>query len=344
MLEYGLFLAKTITLVVALLIAIGGIVALLSKSKSHKKGQLEIKDINEKYKEFSKSFQQQVLPEHELKQILKKEKSEKKAERKKQKKGETPPTKNRVFSLTFHGDIRASATDSMREEISAILMIARKDDEVLVKVESGGGMVHSYGLAASQLQRIRDRGISLVISVDKVAASGGYMMASVANKIIAAPFAVLGSIGVVMQLPNFNRLLKQHNIDFEQITAGEHKRSLTLFGENTDADRKKTEEELQETHDLFKEFILKNRSKLDIERIATGEHWYGTKALELGLIDEVMTSDDYLMAKSKENDLFEISYSPKKTFMEKLPFRSEKGMKLFQSFTRLQEKLGITGI
>ena len=283
---------------------------LISKEKTHKKGHLEIKDIKEKYHNFSLTFQQQFLPKHEFKKIIKKENSEKKIEQKKQKKDDTPSKTKRLFSVTFHGDIRASATDSLREEITAILMIADQEDEVLVKLESGGGMVHSYGLAASQLQRIRDRGISLVVSVDKIAASGGYMIASVANKILAAPFAVIGSIGVVMQLPNFNRLLKQHNIDFEQITAGEHKRSLTLFGENSDEDRKKTEEELQETHDLFKEFILKNRAGLDIEKVATGEHWYGTKALDLGLIDEIMTSDDYLMAKSKDNQLFEIFLLP----------------------------------
>jgi len=341
LLEYGLFLAKATTIVAAFLITSGGLIALLSKEKSHKKGQLEIKDINEKYQDFSKTFQQQFLPKHEFKKIIKKETSEKKIEQKKQKKGVLPSKTKRLFSLTFHGDIRASATDSLREEISAILMIADQEDEVLVRLESGGGMVHSYGLAASQLQRIRDRGIALVVSVDKIAASGGYMIASVANKIIAAPFAVIGSIGVVMQLPNFNRLLKQHNIDFEQITAGDHKRSLTLFGENSDQDRKKVEEELQETHDLFKDFILKNRANLDIEKVATGEHWYGSTALDLGLIDEIMTSDDYLMTKRKDNQLFEISYSPKKNFLDKLPFRTEKGSKFLQSISKFPEKLGI---
>ena len=109
----------------------------------------------------------------------------------------------------------------------------------------------AYGLAASQMQRIRDKKLKLTVCVDKVAASGGYMMAVVADKIIAAPFAVLGSIGVLAQVPNFHRLLKKHDVDFEMLTAGKYKRTLTMFGENTDKGREKFQEDIEDTHVLF---------------------------------------------------------------------------------------------
>ena len=210
--------------------------------------------------------------------------------------------------IDFKGDIRATEVTSLREEITAILTVATTGDEVLVKLESAGGTVHGYGLAASQLKRIRDKGIHLTIAVDKVAASGGYMMACVAHKIIAAPFAIIGSVGVLAQMPNFNRLLKKHDIDFEEITAGKYKRTLTLFGENTDEDREKMREELADIHLLFKEFIHENRSQVDVEKIATGEHWHGKRALELKLVDELRTSDDYLSSSVNTADIFEIDY------------------------------------
>ncbi|NJN48183.1 MAG: protease SohB, partial [Candidatus Competibacteraceae bacterium] len=191
-------------------------------------------------------------------------------------------------------------------------------DEVVVRLESAGGLVHAYGLAASQLARIKERKIGLTVAVDKVAASGGYLMACVADRIMTAPFAVVGSIGVVSQLPNFNRLLKKHDIDFELLTAGEYKRTMTLFGENTDKARLKFQEELEETHRLFKEFLRTYRSQLDLDRVATGEHWYGTQALELKLVDELRTSDDFLLEASKDAALYEVTYASHKPLLTRL--------------------------
>ena len=207
---------------------------------------------------------------------------------------------------------------SLREEITAILTVATSDDEVFVRLESGGGMVHGYGLASSQLDRIRQKDIPLTISVDKVAASGGYMMACVANHIISAPFAILGSIGVIAQIPNFSKILKKNDVDFEQITAGEFKRTLTMFGENTDSAREKFAEEIEETHELFKTFVSEHRPSLDIAKVATGEHWFGLKAHELGLVDVIQTSDDYLMQASKDKKILAIKYATKKGLAEKL--------------------------
>jgi serine protease SohB len=212
---------------------------------------------------------------------------------------------------------------SLREEVTAVLTVATPDDEVFVRLESGGGMVHAYGLAASQLNRIRERNIPLTVAVDKVAASGGYMMACVANRVIAAPFSIIGSIGVVAQIPNFHRLLKKHDVDFEQFTAGEFKRTVTMFGENTDEGRAKFRKEVEDIHLLFKDFIQKHRPNVDIVKVSTGEYWPAIRALEHDLIDELKTSDDYLLDKNETADIFQIRYSTRKNFLEKLGFQMQ---------------------
>ena len=229
---------------------------------------------------------------------------------------------------------------SLREEITTILTVAKPEDEVLACIESPGGMVHNYGLAASQLARLRGKEIPLTVAVDKVAASGGYMMACVANKIIAAPFAVIGSIGVVAQLPNFNRLLKKHDIDYEQITAGEYKRTLTMFGENDDKARAKFKEEIDETHQLFKDFVKSNRAVLNIDEVATGEHWYGAQAIEKKLVDELQTSDDYLLENSHEKDIYQVQYVGKTTMSEKLARAF--GSSIERGVMSVLEKLSVT--
>ena len=312
--EYGMFFAKLLTIVFVFLIVIVGGVIISTRVKSGAEGHLDIKNINHKYENMNILLSSQILPKKEFKKSIKEIKDSHKKKEKQSKSGEIL---KRIFVLDFKGDIRASDVSSLREEITAILTVASKNDEVVVLIESAGGTVHGYGLAASQLKRLRNKNIQLTVAVDKVAASGGYMMACVANKIIAAPFAIIGSIGVLAQIPNFNRLLKSHNIDFEQITAGEFKRTLTIFGENTDKDRKKLQEELEDTHKLFKEFILENRNQIDIDKIATGEHWYGKQAIALNLVDKLETSDDYLSAAAKDADIYEINYIRKKTLSEK---------------------------
>ncbi|MGB5354158.1 MAG: protease SohB, partial [Woeseia sp.] len=224
----------------------------------------------------------------------------------------------RTFVIDFKGDLKASAVASLRKEVSAILAVANKDDEVIVKLENYGGVVHEHGLAASQLVRLRDRDISLTVVVDKVAASGGYLMACVANRIIAAPFAILGSIGVIAQLPNFNRMLDSHGVDFEQVTAGDYKRNVTMFGKNTDEDRARLKEQLEDVHTLFKSAVSRYRPDLDLAKVSTGEHWYGTRALELGLADELLTSDELLAAKVAERDLYLVTWKIKQPLQKRL--------------------------
>ncbi|WP_291354654.1 protease SohB [Acinetobacter sp. UBA3106] len=225
----------------------------------------------------------------------------------------------KIYVLDFKGDTAASAVENLREEITLILATAKAGrDRVVVRLESPGGMVHGYGLAAAQLVRLRDAGFNLTICVDKVAASGGYMMACIANEIVSAPFAVVGSIGVVAQVPNFNRLLKEKHIDFELYTAGQFKRTVTMFGENTAEGKAKFEEELQQTHKLFKHFVEKYRPQLNVEKVATGEHWYGKDALELNLVDKLQTSDEYLLGLLAQHEVFVIETRRKPTLGEKL--------------------------
>jgi len=314
LLDYGLFLLKAITVV----FAVGAIVVLIASAsrKDHGDQGLSIEKLNDKYRAMRDVLRVAVLSKHEWKQVAKEEKKDLKQAEKNAPEGDE--ARKRVFVLKFHGDIRASATDSLREEISSIVAVARKTDEVVVCIENPGGVVHDHGLAASQLQRVRDREIPLVAVVDKVAASGGYLMACIANKIVAAPFAIVGSVGVVAQIPNFNRALETHGVDFEQVTAGEHKRTVTMFGKNTDEDRAKLKEELEDVHTLFKGMVSAYRPELDIDKIATGEHWYGTRAKEIGLIDELGSSDDYLMAAAENADVFEVTYKGKQSVVNRI--------------------------
>jgi serine protease SohB len=302
--KYLLFLAETVTVVV-LLAGLLTLIAVLSR-RGRPRSRLRITDLGDRYDDLTRTLAAAVLPKRAYKAQVKAEK-----EKKKRAKADAgaAPSRPRLFVLDFHGDIRASRVAGLREEVTAILTLATPADEVLVRLENPGGLVNDQGLAASQLLRVRDRGIALTVCVDTVAASGGYMMACVASRIAAAPFAVIGSIGVVAQVPNFYRLLDRVGVDVEQFTGGEFKRTVTMFGENTDADRAKLTEQIHETHDLFKDFVSTHRPQVDLATVATGEYWYGTRALELNLVDELTTSDDYLLKARKRADLFEVSYT-----------------------------------
>lgn len=320
--EYGLFVAKAVTLVIAFIVVVSTIVGLASKQK-HGKGQLEIVSISEQLKDITNYAKQVLLDKNALKKLAKEQKKEAKAKNKAKNKAKITEQgeeseKSRLYVIDFKGSMDANEVEHLREEITAILCVANKEDEVLVRLESGGGVVHGYGLAASQLQRIKEKGLKLTIAVDKVAASGGYMMACVADKLLASQFAYIGSIGVLAQLPNFNKLLKKNDIEFEQHTAGEFKRTLTVFGENNDEGRAKFKEEIEEIHVLFKDFVQRQRPDMDIDKVATGEYWPGIKAKSLGLIDDITTSDDYILSHYPAREIFSVKYAVKKNVAEKL--------------------------
>lgn len=319
--EYGLFLAKIATVVVAFVIIIS-LIANLAQRKKYQRGELRVTRLNEQYKTMKEEIAVALLDQHQQKQWhkeqKKKEKQEAKAAKVRAKRGESSPSdKATLYVLDFKGSMDAHEVTSLREEITAVLAVAKPQDEVLLRLESPGGVVHGYGLASSQLQRLRERNIPLTVAVDKVAASGGYMMACVANRIVAAPFAIVGSIGVVAQVPNFNRLLKRNDIDVELHTAGQYKRTLTLFGENTEEGREKFREDLNETHQLFKQFVQTMRPSLNIDEVATGEHWYGLQAREKGLVDEIRTSDDLLVQLMPQKELVSVRYTRRKKLMDK---------------------------
>ncbi|WP_345827664.1 protease SohB [Erwinia sp. HDF1-3R] len=318
---YGLFLAKTVTVVVAIA-AIAIIITNLMMRKRAQSGQLKIVHLDENYREMKDEMMLAGMEPHEQKLWHKAQKKKDKQEAKaaKQRAGagqavtEAKPT---LYVVDFKGSMDAHEVSSLREELSAVMAVAKEQDEVLLRLESPGGVVHGYGLAASQLQRLRAKGIRLTVAVDKVAASGGYMMACVADRIVAAPFSIIGSIGVVAQIPNFNRLLKRNEIDVELHTAGEYKRTLTLFGENTEQGREKFQEDLNETHLLFKQFVHQMRPSLDIDRVATGEHWFGTQALENGLVDAIGTSDDLIIDRLESHKVINVRFTRRKKMMDR---------------------------
>jgi len=321
--EYGLFLAKTLTLLVALGLALA-MIASSSRRGSPETG-IKVEKLNDRFRDLGRQIRRAALSKKAYKKFAK---DEKETLKKAEKAAGEDEQRKRFFVLDFKGDIRASAVAHLREEISAVVSIASGEDEVVLRLENPGGAVHEHGLAASQLLRLKSRGIPLTVVVDKVAASGGYMMACIAERIVAAPFAVIGSIGVLAQLPNFNRALKEKGVDWEEITAGKYKRTVTMFGETSDEDREKLREELDEVHYLFKQLIAEQRPSLDVEAVATGEHWYGTRALELGLVDELGASDDYLLDAVEQGDVYAVTYKGKQSLQERLFSMMESALQL----------------
>ena len=350
--EYLMFLGQVVTLVIGFIVAISFLASLSKNSGSSSQGYLHVQKLNELIRDLRFTMERSLLSADQAKKQhkseLKAEKAQRKLQAKKQSKSQ-PETddpavdetraveseerdaeanqaatikpdghESKTFVIHFDGDVAATAVEHLRIEITAVLTMATQSDEVVVCIESPGGMVHSYGLAASQMMRIRSAGIPLTAVVDRVAASGGYLMAAVANKIVAAPFAVIGSIGVVAQVPNVHRLLKKNDVDVEVLTAGKYKRTLTLLGENTDEGREKFRQELEDVHALFQEFVIDNRPDLDLEAVATGEAWYGTRALELHLIDELATSDDYIGRRCNEHDVYGVAWVETKKPLERL--------------------------
>jgi len=306
LIELSVFAGKAIVV----LLIVGAIllmfVAVAVKNKPAKE-YLEVEKLNHKFDSFKSLLQQITLNKKELKDIAKTEKKEQKNK---------DDHKKNIYVIDFNGDVNASAVDKLRDEVSAILTVAKNEDIVLAKVESPGGAVHGYGLAAAQLTRIRNANLNLIVSVDKVAASGGYMMACVASKIIASPFAILGSIGVVAQVPNFHKVLKKNDIDYEEITSGEYKRTVSILGEITEKGKKRFTEQIEHTHGLFKSFVAQFRPQLVLSEVATGEYWFGTQALELKLVDEIKTSDEYLFENRDSFNLIKVTIQQRKSIKD----------------------------
>ena len=311
--DYLIFLLKVFTIALAitvpLLMVIGS-----SKGKSQAKGKLSITNLSDKFEEMGNAVKGSVMNPKELKKFNKENLKDKK---KKDKGKENNKDTDSVFVLNFKGDIQASEVEKLKQEVNAILLSDTECKEVVIRVESGGGSAYAYGLCAAELKRLVDNEINLTVCIDKVEASGGYLMSCVGTKIIAAPWAIVGSIGVIAQLPNFHRLLKKNSIDFEMHTAGAFKRTLTTLGENTDEGREKFKSDLEDLHLIFKNFVKEQRPQVDTEIVATGETWQGEDAVKVGLVDSLETSDNYLVSLSKGAKLFEIEFVEKKNLTER---------------------------
>ncbi|MEC8064044.1 MAG: protease SohB [Pseudomonadota bacterium] len=312
---FSIFLLKIVTVVLAI-VFLAWILSKISKKGSNDTISLEY--LNSTYRKTKHQFLEAFAESGDglAKEALKKcQEVEKKIEKtRKQNKTET----KRYFVLEFKGDLQASKVKQLREEITAVLNVANIDDEIILQLESPGGAVADYGLAATQLARIREKGIQLTVCVDKVAASGGYLMACLANKLIAAPFAYIGSIGVVMQLPNFHNLLKKCAVDIVEITAGQHKRPLSMLGENTLEGKSHMQDKMQAIHEQFKDHVAKYRPSLALDKVATGDYWTATYAKDLDLIDEIEASDSYIQRAIRDGDVYAVKTAQKPSLKEML--------------------------
>lgn len=325
LIEFGVFFGKV--LVVFLSIAGLAILIVGLAARNKMKPDFQIEDVNAKLDELGEMLQGVVFDKKAQKEAEKKKKEKAEAKKAAEKAaakstakdgGVKAPASPQLFVLRFEGDVKASQVEQLRDEITAVLTVAKAGDEAVVVIESPGGTVHGYGLAAAQILRLRKAGVRVVAAVDKVAASGGYMMACTADHIISAPFAIIGSIGVVAQVPNFNRLLKKYDVDYEEISAGQYKRTVSVLGEITEKGRAKFKEQIEDTHVLFKDFVGQNRPQVKLESVATGEYWFGVRAKELNLVDELMTSDEYLLSRRETARIFSLKIEPKKSFGEKI--------------------------
>lgn len=301
------FALKVLAIAIAVAIVASLLIAQMRRRTASPFGQLRIVSLNDHYQYLYMNLRQALLTKKAFK-----------AEKKAEKKSPSKPKEKRIFVLDFKGDLAATSVADLREQVSAIITIATPDDEVVLRLESPGGIVSNYGLAASQLVRLREAGIPLTACVDQVAASGGYMMACVANQIFAAPFAIVGSIGILAMVPNFHRLLKKFDVDYFEMTAGEYKTTLTPMGEVTEKGLAKFKEDMEDAHQLFKTFIKQYRGQLDVDAIATGEHWFGQNAVANHLIDRVTTSDDYLLSQRQTADIYRIEYIAPKSVRDRV--------------------------
>jgi ClpP class serine protease len=128
------------------------------------------------------------------------------------------------------------------------------------------------------------------------------MIASQANQIIAAPFAVVGSIGVMLEGLNIHEALKSYGVKPLSLKAGDMKNPITTWGEISDKDLKLKLQDLDESHQDFIELCRSTRPELD-PKVCNGRVMSGEKALESGMTDRILTSEEYIFEKMSEGDL-----------------------------------------
>jgi serine protease SohB len=222
---------------------------------------------------------------------------------------EKPLAERPIAVVSFDGDVRATKRKIVSALIDELIVNKDKLSEAVVVVNSPGGSVAEYGLLYAEMERIRAAGISLTVCIDTYAASGGYLMSLPANRIVAAPFAFVGSVGVVAYSPNIHRLLKKHDIEPRLFTAGEFKRTVTLIGDDDEEAKQHFQHQLESLHGLFLAAVKKYRTGANFEKIGTGDHWTAeeSQTQNLGLVDHIATSREYLLKLNADRDLVHLS-------------------------------------
>ena len=314
-LDIAAFAVKAL-LIVAAFGALAALFAGLTRGDAKRGREIEVRSLNERYDKMRDELDAKILDRKERRSLAKARKREGKSAARTR---ATAPAEKRVYVLGFKGDMTASAVKGLAREIDAVLTVARPGaDEVVLRLQSPGGTVTGYGLAAAEISRLREATIKVTVSVDQVAASGGYMMACAGDEIVAAPFALIGSIGVVAQAPNLHRLLKKNDIDYEELTAGEFKRSISVLGEITPAGREHFLGKIEDIHTAFKSFVAERRPAADIARVANGDVWLASEAVSLGLVDALSTGDDLIFRLKDEARVFEVATAAHKTLLQQL--------------------------
>ena len=224
------------------------------------------------------------------------------------------PDKSNLYYLEFEGDIQASEAAKLKQEILVCLQVAKPTDVFLILVESSGGSVSNYGDLYSVMEMIKKRGHTLWVAIDRVAASGGYLISLPADKIFATPFALIGSIGVLSEVPNFGGLLDKYGVKMEEYTAGERKMNISMFRENGEEQKEHHRKKLGKIHELFKAQLVKYRGGLiekkgvDIGELMEGDFWMGENAFELGLVDELKSSVEILLDEKDHFNILKVNY------------------------------------
>ncbi|WP_343192796.1 S49 family peptidase [Buchnera aphidicola (Taiwanaphis decaspermi)] len=224
--------------------------------------------------------------------------------------------KSNLYILDYNDKIKKNKIKKLREEISSIILVAKKNDEVLLRLENTSDIVYEYGLVIAQLQRLRKKGIKLIISIDKIVSNGGYIIACVADHISASPFSIIGPINIVVNIPNIDKYTQTSNLN-NQLNDCNTFTKLTLIKNNTKIYVNKIFNKLDIKKYIRNSFIKDMRPSLNLNKIFNQNYWIGENAINEKLIDSINTSDDILFSKKDTHNLLKIKYVYKSNIVEK---------------------------
>ncbi len=211
----------------------------------------------------------------------------------------------RLAVLRFQGlrDLNASGDQRLSEAIDEVLVNRDHFEEAVVIIDSPGGTTHGYGHAYALLERLSASGLKVTACIDRIGASGGYLMALPADRILAGPFAIVGSVGVVAGIPNVKRLLEEKGVSYRLFVAGDKKRVVHFADDDGPEVREYMDEKLAGIHTQFLQAVEKHRGdRVKLDEVRSGDHWSAEESVEkgLGLVDELQTSAEYLLERNRE--------------------------------------------